>query len=125
MWQDFKTFIAQGNVMELAVAVVIGAAFGKIVTSLVDQVIMPLVGILLTGINFSNLSYKVGNAEVMYGEFIQSIVDFFIIAMAVFLFVRMLNKLKRKEEETAEESEIDEKEELLKEIRDLLKYEKK
>lgn len=124
MWKDFKAFIAQGNVMELAVAVVMGGAFGKIVSSLVDQIIMPLVGILLTGINFSNLSYKVGNAEVMYGEFIQSIIDFLIIAVSIFLFIRMLNKLKRKKEEDEEEPEIDEKAELLKEIRDLLKDEK-
>ncbi|GGB59839.1 large conductance mechanosensitive channel protein MscL [Virgibacillus dakarensis] len=122
MWKDFKAFIAQGNVMELAVAVVMGAAFGKIVSSLVDNIIMPLVGILLNGIDFSNLKLKVGEAKILYGEFIQSIVDFFIIALAIFLFIRLLSKFKRKKnEEVDEEPAIDQKEELLKEIRDLLK----
>lgn len=120
MWNDFKAFIAQGNVMELAVAVVIGAASGKIVSSLVDNIIMPLLGILLNGINFTHLKLTVGSAEVLYGEFIQSIFDFIIIAFSIFLFIRLLMKFKRKEE-AEEEEEVDPQEALLTEIRDLLK----
>lgn len=120
MWKDFKAFIAQGNVMELAVAVVIGAAFSKIVTSLVDYIITPLLGILLNGIDFTNLKFTVGNAEVLYGTFIQSIFDFLIISFSIFLFIRLAMKFKRKEEEP-EEEEVDAQEALLTEIRDLLK----
>lgn len=123
MWKDFKEFIAQGNVMDLAIGIIIGAAFGKIVSSLVDNVIMPLFGFILGGIDFSSLAITVGDANIEYGIFIQSIVDFLIIAFSIFLFIRLINKLKKqKEEETEEvEVEIDEQTELLKEIRDLLK----
>ena len=123
MWKDFKEFIAQGNVMDLAIGIIIGAAFGKIVSSLVDNVIMPLFGFILGGIDFSSLAITVGDANIEYGIFIQSIVDFLIIAFSIFLFIRLTNKLKKqKEEETEEvEVEIDEQTELLKEIRDLLK----
>ncbi len=120
MWNDFKAFIAQGNVMELAVAVVIGAAFGKIVSSLVDNIIMPLLGILLSGISFAHLKFSVGSAEVLYGEFIQSVFDFLIISFSIFLFIRLAMKFKRKKEEEPEE-ETDPQEVLLTEIRDLLK----
>lgn len=123
MWKDFKEFMAQGNVMDLAIGIIIGAAFGKIVSSLVDNVIMPLFGFILGGIDFSSLAITVGDANIEYGIFIQSIVDFLIIAFSIFLFIRLINKLKKqKEEETEEvEVEIDEQTELLKEIRDLLK----
>ncbi|GAB3061786.1 large conductance mechanosensitive channel protein MscL [Virgibacillus ainsalahensis] len=124
MWNDFKEFAFKGNVMDLAVAVVIGGAFGAIVTSLVDNIIMPLVGILLGGIDFTGLMIKVGNAEVLYGNFIQSIFDFLIIAFSIFLFIQLLMKFKRKKEELEEEeegAEIDAQEQLLTEIRDLLK----
>lgn len=122
MWKDFKEFIAQGNVMDLAVGIIIGAAFGQIVSSLVDNVIMPLVGILLGGINFTSLNFTIGNANVEYGIFIQSVVDFLIIAFSIFIVIRLLNKLRKKQEEKEEEP-IDEQIELLKEIRDLLKKE--
>ncbi|WP_100011239.1 large conductance mechanosensitive channel protein MscL [Lentibacillus sediminis] len=125
MWNDFKAFAFKGNVMDLAVAVVIGGAFGAIVTSLVDNIIMPVVGILLGGINFSNLSVTVGNAEVLYGSFIQSIFDFLVIAFSIFIFVRLLMKFKRKEDEKVEEEPtVDPQEQLLMEIRDLLKEQK-
>src|SRR5699024_6479249 len=120
MWNDFKAFIAQGNVLELAVAVVIGAAFGRIVTSLVDNIIMPLRGILLTGLDYTNLKSSVGNAEILSGTFLQSICDFLIIAFSIFRFIRLAMEFKRKEEET-EEQEVDPQEALLTEIRDLLK----
>ncbi|MCG7335239.1 large conductance mechanosensitive channel protein MscL [Sporosarcina sp. ACRSM] len=122
MWKEFKKFALKGNVVDLAVAVVIGAAFGKIVSSLVDNIIMPLVGLLLGGYDFSKLSIKVMDAEIMYGVFIQNVVDFLIIAFTIFMAIRLLTKFKKKEEAVEEAvPEVDTKEELLKEIRDLLK----
>lgn len=93
MIKEFKEFIARGNVMNLAVGVVVGGAFSKITASLVDNIIMPLVGILLGGVDFSSLSFKLKNATVHYGLFIQNVVDFFIIAFCVFIMVKILNKL--------------------------------
>lgn len=122
MWQDFKEFIAQGNVFDLAVGIIIGAAFGEIVNSLVDHIIMPIVGLLLGGVDFTGLMIKVNDAEILYGLFIQHIVNFMIIAFSIFMVIRILNKLRRKEE-AEEEEEIDENLQLLTEIRDLLKKE--
>lgn len=124
MWKDFKEFAFKGNVLDLAIAVVIGAAFGKIVTSLVENVIMPIIGGLFNGVSFEQLYFKFRGAEVFYGIFIQSIFNFIIIAASIFLFVRLFMKFKRKEEikeEVEEGIEIDPKQELLVEIRDLLK----
>lgn len=123
MWEDFKAFAFQGNVLELAVAVIIGGAFGKIVTSLVENIITPLIGILMSGIHFEGLSYTVGESVITYGVFIQSVFDFFIIAISIFLFIRLLMKFKRQEEE--EEEELEPQEALLTEIRDLLKEQNK
>ncbi|KZE37465.1 large-conductance mechanosensitive channel MscL [Bhargavaea cecembensis] len=127
MWKDFREFAFKGNIIDLAVAVVIGAAFGKIVSSLVENIITPLIGILVGGIDFTGLKLTVGKAEVTYGIFLQNVFDFLIIAFAIFLALRILMKLKRqKEEEVVEETEeeLDVKEELLREIRDLLKEQK-
>lgn len=118
MWEDFKRFAFEGNVLDLAVAVVIGAAFGQIVTSLVEDIMMPLIGALFNGVDFSNLTYFVGSSPIAYGMFIQSIFDFLVIAGSIFLFVRFVL---RKKEEVEEEEEIDPQEQLLTEIRDLLK----
>lgn len=123
MWEDFKKFAFQGNVLDLSVAVVIGAAFGQIITSLVENIIMPLVGGLLNGVNFEGLSYFIGKSEVQYGIFIQSIFNFFVISASIFLFIRLLMKLRRKKEE--EEDEMDAQEVLLTEIRDLLQEQMK
>lgn len=127
MWKDFKEFAMKGNVIDLAVAVVIGAAFGKIVTSLVENIIMPLVGMLTGGINLTNeWKFGSGEAQIALGVFVQSVIDFIIIAFAIFMALRLLSKLNRKKEaEVVEEptQELDTKEELLKEIRDLLKNE--
>lgn len=95
MIKEFKEFIAQGNVIDLAIGVVMGGAFGKIVTSLVEDILMPIIGLLLGGLNFANLSIKVGDAQVMYGNFIQVIVNFLIIAFCIFLIVKAINKFKR------------------------------
>ncbi|MGG1631491.1 large conductance mechanosensitive channel protein MscL [Rossellomorea sp. NRS-1567] len=120
MWQEFKKFAVKGNVIDLAVAVIIGAAFGKIVKSLVDDIIMPLLGILLGGISFTNLKVTVGEAVITYGVFLQNVVDFFLIALVIFFIIRIYKKMERKEEIKAE-VKVDQKEELLREIRDLLK----
>ncbi|MEC3605910.1 large conductance mechanosensitive channel protein MscL [Bacillus glycinifermentans] len=120
MWNEFKNFAVKGNVVDLAVGVIIGAAFGKIVTSLVNDLIMPLIGIITGGINFSDLSIKVGNASLKYGNFFQTIVDFFIVAFSIFMFIKLFTRLKHKEEKVEEETPSKE-EELLTEIRDLLK----
>ena len=88
MWKDFKAFVLKGNVLDLAIAVVLGGAFGAIVTSLVNDIIMPLVGIILGGIDFAALSIQVGSATVLYGKFIQAIVNFLIIAFVIFLVMR-------------------------------------
>lgn len=94
MMNDFKTFLQRGNVVELAVAVVIGTAFGKIVTSLVDDLVMPLVGVILGGVSFKDLAIKVGESTFKYGNFIQTAFDFFIIAVVVFVLVRAYEKLR-------------------------------
>lgn len=96
--RDFKAFISQGNVLSLAVGVMIGGAFGKIVSSLVSDIFMPLIGLLTGGLDFSGLSIVVGDATLGYGAFITSVIDFFFIAVCVFLFARMVEKLMPKKE---------------------------
>jgi len=95
MLNDFKAFIMRGNVLDLAVAVIIGGAFGKIVSSLVDDIIMPLIGLIIGGINFTGLIFTVGNAKVTYGNFIQNIVDFLIIAIVIFLMIKAISSLQK------------------------------
>lgn len=129
MIKEFKEFISKGNVVDLAVGVIIGGAFGKIVTSLVNDILMPVIGVLLGGIDFSNLVLEVGKAKVAYGMFIQNIIDFLIIAFCVFIFVKIVNKLSNiaKKEEVKEEKKEEPKEtelSILKEIRDELKNNK-
>lgn len=134
MFKEFKEFAIKGNVIDLAVGVVIGGAFGKIVTSLVSDIIMPLVGILTGGVNFKflvlPLKEAVGDVPAVtlnYGMFIQNVFDFFIIAFSIFLFVKAINKFKSQAkkveevEEVKEEVKLSKEEELLTEIRDLLK----
>jgi len=130
MFKEFKEFISKGNVIDLAVGVIIGGAFGKIVTSLVDDMIMPIIGIILGKINFTGLKLVITPAQgnkpevaVLYGSFIQNVVNFLIMAFVIFLMVKAVNKLRKpakKVEEVIEE--IPTKEEtLLTEIRDILK----
>ncbi len=97
MLKEFKDFAMRGNVMDLAIAVIIGGAFGKIIASLVNDVLMPLIGLLLGGISFSNLSVTVNEAVIAYGLFIQAIVDFVIVAFVIFLLVRSMNRMKKPE----------------------------
>lgn len=129
MLKDFKAFILRGNVVDLAVAVIIGGAFGKIVTSAVNDIIMPIIGIILGNVNITALKVLIepamgDNPEVAiyYGQFIQNIIDFVIIAFFIFLAIRLLEKMKKKPEEVpAEAPATPEDVELLREIRDLLK----
>ena len=126
MLKEFKEFALKGNVIDLAVAVIIGGAFGKIISSLVNDVLMPAIGILMGGISFTDLKYvftpavgDIPESAILYGSFIQSIVDFLIIAFSIFLFVKLLNSRKKKEEAApaAPSSEVV----LLQEIRDIIK----
>ncbi|OOR11352.1 large-conductance mechanosensitive channel [Bacillus cereus] len=124
MWNEFKKFAFKGNVIDLAVGVVIGAAFGKIVSSLVKDIITPLLGMVLGGVNFTDLKLTFGKSSIMYGNFIQTIFDFLIIAAAIFMFVKVFNKLTSKREEEEKKEALPEptkEEEILGEIRDLLK----
>ena len=127
MFKEFKTFVMRGNVMDLAVGVIIGAAFGKIVTSLVNDVLMPLLGILLGKVNFTDLTIKIGSATVKYGMFIQNIVDFLIVAFCIFLMVKLINKVMKKKDDDQKEEVKEKNDELkaLEEIRDLLKKKNK
>jgi large conductance mechanosensitive channel len=123
MFEEFKKFALKGNVLDLAIGVIIGAAFGKIVTSLVTDVMTPLLGMILGGINFSKLSINYFSATIAYGKFLQSIFDFLIISISVFFFIRLINRIsfKKKEVEEAKSPILTKEEELLIEIRDLLK----
>ncbi len=124
--EEFKDFAVKGNAIELAVGVVIGGAFGKIVTSLVEDIIMPLVGLLIGGIDFTNLKFTMNFSDktavsIKYGNFIQAAVNFLIISFSIFLFIKLINKFNKKEEVVKEEPKISNEEILLSEIRDLLK----
>ena len=126
MIKEFKDFISKGNVVDLAVGVIIGSAFGKIVSSLVDNILMPVIGLLIGGVDFSSLSIKVKDATIGYGMFIQNVIDFLIIALCVFMFVKAINKitnLRKAEEEKNEEIKETELS-VLKEIREELKKDK-
>ncbi|MCQ2291038.1 MAG: large-conductance mechanosensitive channel protein MscL [Muribaculaceae bacterium] len=123
--KEFKEFAVKGNVMDMAVGVIIGGAFGKIVTSVVDDLLMPLVGMLTGGVNFTDLSVKVGEATLKYGNLIQNVLDFLIVAFCIFLMVKGINKLKKEPEPEPEApAEPSAEEKLLTEIRDLLKEKK-
>ena len=129
---EFKTFAMRGNVVDMAVGIIIGAAFGKVVSSFVNNIVMPPLGVLIGGVNFTDLSIVLKEAEgeaaevaIGYGLFIQSVVDFIIIAAAIFVAVRVMNSLKKKEEAAPASPPAPSKEEvLLTEIRDLLKDQK-
>ena len=136
MWKEFKEFAFKGNVLDMAIGVIIGGAFGKIVSSLVNDIFMPLIGMLTGGVNFSTLKLVMSPAKVdaagtvvkeeaavLYGSFIQNIVDFLLIAICIFIFVKLISKMHRKkaEEPAVETVTAPTSEELLAEIRDLLK----
>lgn len=129
---EFKDFAVKGNVVDLAVGVIIGGAFGKIITSLVNDIIMPIVGIIMGGINLSNLSWTIQNNSnepviFAYGKFLQNVVDFLIIAMCIFAMIKLINKLQKKiskksaEQPKKDEPKVDTELDVLNDIRDLLK----
>ena len=122
--KEFKQFISRGNVMDLAIGVIIGSAFGKIVTSVVNDILMPLIGIIIGGLDFTNLSIKIKDATINYGMFIQNVIDFLIVAICIFIFIKIVSKFTKKSEEK-EEVKKDEQIILLDEIRDLLKKQSK
>ena len=122
---EFKEFISKGNVVDLAVGVIIGGAFSKIVSSLVNDILMPIIGTLLGGLNFTSLSFKIGNAVISYGNFIQNVVDFLIVAFCIFIFVKIINKLHKEKKEDVKTPIKNDEVKLLEEIRDLLKKEAK
>lgn len=122
--EEFKAFALKGNVIDLAVAVVVGTAFNKIVSSLVENIIMPLIGMLTGGIDFKDLTIEVGDATIAYGVFLQSVIDFVIIAFSIFIAIKVLRSLQRKEDEKPESQksvEPPEEVRLLREIRDSLR----
>ena len=123
--KEFKEFAMKGNVMDMAVGVIIGGAFGKIVSSLVDDVLMPAIGMLTGNVDFNGLALKIGEGEgaavLKYGTFIQNVIDFLIIALCIFLMIKGMNKLTKKKEEEPAPAEPSNEEKLLGEIRDLLK----
>ncbi len=124
MFAEFRKFIAKGNVIDLAVAVILGAAFTAIVTSLTNDIIMPLIGLILGGIDFTTLALQVGEATVAYGLFIQAIINFLLIALVLFFMVRSINKMQersKKEETPPPPPDPSDEVRLLTEIRDLLK----
>ncbi|MEG0069445.1 large-conductance mechanosensitive channel protein MscL [Cetobacterium sp.] len=126
-FKEFKEFAVKGNAIDLAVGVIIGGAFGKIVSSIVNDIIMPIIGIFIGGINFSSLKFVIKPASpgvtelsINYGNFIQSVVDFTIIAFCIFIFVKMINKMRKKDDTPAVPPAPTKEEILLTEIRDLL-----
>lgn len=124
---EFKEFISKGNVLDMAVGVIIGGAFSKIVSSLVNDVMMPLIGVIIGGHDFTNLSIKVGNAKIMYGSFLQNVVDFLIVAFCLFTVIKIINRFKKKQEKIENKENVKTPSEeviLLSEIRDLLKTDK-
>ncbi|MFB9768443.1 large-conductance mechanosensitive channel protein MscL [Lactiplantibacillus modestisalitolerans] len=121
MIQEFKEFIARGNVIDLAVGVIIGSAFTAIVKSLTNNLINPLIGIFLGKIDLSNLKVSIGDATFKYGAFLNSVINFFIVALVVFFLVKIINRIVRTKEEEPEEDATDASEQYLEEIRDLLK----
>ena len=131
MLKGFKEFALKGNIFDLAIAVVIGAAFSKIVTSLVNDLIMPILGIIIGGVNFSNLKYDIPSSiaggailSIKYGLFIQAIIDFLIIAFSLFIFIKAIQSVKKKEIEKVTSSQPSSEEMLLIEIRDILQEKK-
>jgi large conductance mechanosensitive channel len=124
MLKEFRDFISKGNVLDLAVAVIIGGAFGAIVNSFVDDILMPLVGVIIGGIDFTGLTIDVGDAHVLYGNFIQAIINFLVIAAAMFIVVRSYNQLQEQDAVKEALAEPGEEVKLLTEIRDLLEQAK-
>ena len=119
--KEFREFAIKGNVVDLAVGVIIGAALGKIISSLVADIIMPVIGILIGGIHYEDLVIEVGDAQVTYGKFIENVIDFIVVAFVIFLMVKAINHFRRQQEKEPQAAPPPRQEQLLEEIRDLLK----
>jgi len=119
--KEFREFAIKGNVVDLAVGVIIGTAFGKIISSLVADIIMPLIGILIGGVHYEDLVIEVGDAQITYGKFINNVLDFIVIAFVIFLMVKAINHMRRQAEGEPQAAPPPRQEQLLEEIRDLLK----
>jgi len=116
MMSEFKEFVSKGSLVDMAVGIIIGAAIGKMVGALVDNILMPIIGMLMGGVDFSTLAVKIGEASIGYGAFIQALIDFLIVAFVIFMIIRALNKMKSQEADEDKPDEVA----LLTEIRDLL-----
>lgn len=125
MLKEFREFINRGNVIDLAVAVILGGAFTAIINSLVADIIMPIIGVLLGGVDFTSLAVTVGEAQITYGNFIQAVINFLLIAFVLFLIIRSMNRMNRKKVEAPTPPEPTVEEKLLTEIRDLLRAERR
>lgn len=126
MFKEFKKFIMRGNVLDLAIGVIVGGAFSSIVTSLVNNIFTPIIGLILGGVDFSSLSITFKDTSINYGLFLQSVFDFLIISFCIFMFIKLINKLFKKEKVEDKKEEVKKSLELLalEEIRDLLKKSK-
>ncbi|MFC0524010.1 large conductance mechanosensitive channel protein MscL [Pontibacillus salicampi] len=123
MWKDFKAFALKGNVLDLAIAVIIGGAFGKIVESLVDDIVMPIVGFLLGDIHLQYMRVPIGEVSIHYGAFIQASIDFLIITFSIFIFLQLIFRLRGKSNKTQFQKETSDQ--ILAEIRDIIKEEQR
>ncbi len=121
--KEFKSFAMKGNVMDLAIGVIIGAAFGKIITSLVDNILMPILGALAGGKNFDGFTFQFGEATIKYGTFLTAVLDFILIALVLFIMIKLMNRLIKKRDENKKAEEKSAEIKLLEEIRDLLRKE--
>ena len=121
MIKEFKKFIARGNVLDLAVGVIVGGAFSSIVTSLVNNIFTPIIGLILGGVDFSNLSITFRDTQIMYGAFIQSVIDFLIVAFCLFIVVKVVNRVTLKKEKEEKKDTKSAELKTLEEIRDILK----
>ena len=119
--KEFREFAVKGNVVDLAVGVIIGTAFGKIVSSLVADIIMPIIGIIIGGVHYEDLVLEVGDAKITYGKFVENVIDFVVIALVIFWMVKIINHFRRKQEAEPQAAPPPRDVQLLEEIRDLLK----
>ena len=123
-FKEFKQFISRGNIIDLAIGVIIGGAFGKIVTSIVNDILMPIIGVIIGGLDFSNLTIKFKDSTIAYGNFIQNVIDFLIVSICIFILIKFISKFEKRNKKNIEIKK-EENNLLLEEIRDILKEKSK
>lgn len=123
-FKEFKQFISRGNIIDLAIGVIIGGAFGKIVTSIVNDILMPIIGVIIGGLDFSNLTIKFKDSTIAYGNFIQNVIDFLIVSICIFILIKFISKFEKRNKKNIE-TKKEENTLLLEEIRDILKEKSK